>query len=281
MTAQLLTGKEIGLKLRGLLAEKISEFNSKHSERPISLLTVQFGSASDASLYSKAIGRMCSSLGIVHSVFETDRCANDAEAIELIRAEKARILPTGILLLSPIPDHLNYRKIIASIPANFDAEGTRYEAAAENNHRAYPPTALAVFETILAAERPIEGLNAVVVGRSKIVGKPVADLLLSANATVTICHSKTKNLEQHIRNADIVVAAVGSPALIKGDWIKPGAIVSDAGENVVNDTPVGDVDFEAAQKVAGYITPVPQGVGPLTTLMLAKNLLALANNQSG
>lgn len=279
MTAQLLTGKEIGQKLKNSLAEKISEFNSGNSDHPISLLTVQFGNASDASLYSKAIGRMCASLGIIHSPFEVDQCANDAEAAELIKTENARVRPTGILLLSPIPGHLNYQKIIATIPAHLDAEGTRYEASAGSNHRAYPPTALAVFETILAAEKPIEGLNAVVVGRSRIVGKPVADLLLSANTTVTICHSKTVNLEQHIRNADIVVAAVGSPALIKGHWIKSGAIVSDAGENVINGTPVGDVDFETAKKVAGYITPVPQGVGPLTTLMLAKNLLALANNQ--
>lgn len=140
----------------------------------------------------------------------------------------------------------------------------------------YPPTAMAVLEMILASGVKVEGAEAVVVGRSGIVGRPAAELLLQRHATVTICHTRTQDLAYHIGRADIVVAAAGKANLIRGEWIKPGAVVADAGENVIDGKLAGDVEFEAAKERAGFITPVPAGVGPVTSLMLVRNLLSLS-----
>lgn len=279
MTASLLLGREIGGRLKTTLLEEISKLTLQRTS-PISLLTIQIGGATDAALYGKAIGRMCLSVGLHHIASQPQTCETNQNAISFIHDQITLHQPTGVLLLSPIPAHLSYGQIVAAIPITLDAEGTRYDAAGFQKNRAYPPTALAVLETIRATGLSLTGLNAVVVGRSRIVGKPVADLLLIENATVTICHSHTQNLQSFVENSDIVVAAAGKPGIIRGSWIKKGAVVSDAGENVLNGHPVGDVEFEIAKENAGYITPVPQGVGPLTTLMLAKNVLALAKNRS-
>ncbi|MFT5207735.1 MAG: methylenetetrahydrofolate dehydrogenase (NADP+)/methenyltetrahydrofolate cyclohydrolase [Candidatus Omnitrophota bacterium] len=273
----LLLGKAMAKDIRASLAEEAQSM-TKRLGQPLKLATIRIGDFDDARLYANSIDKLLGRFEITHQAIELDANSSSESVIAKIDELIADNSLGGILLLSPLPEHLNYNAIIEHIPAVLDSEGTRY--AGVNQAEAYPPTALALFEAIKAAKRPIEGLQAVVVGRSRIVGKPVADLLLKANATVTICHSKTTDLAQYIRMADIVVAAVGKAKIIKGDWIKPGAIVVDAGENVIDGELFGDVEFEIAKTKAGFITPVPGGIGPLTSLMLIKNLLALYKQKS-
>ncbi len=277
MDTNLLLGKEMAKDIRASLAEEV-QCMTKALGQPLKLATIRIGDFDDARLYANSIDKLLSRFEITHQRIELDANSSTESVINQIDALIDDKSLGGILLLSPLPKHLNYNTLVAHIPAAMDSEGTRY--AGMDQAEAYPPTALALFEAIKAAKRPIEGLHAVIVGRSRIVGKPVADLLLKANATVTICHSKTNDLAQHIRMADIVVAAVGRAKIIKGEWIKPGSIIVDAGENVVGGELFGDVEFEIAKTKAGFITPVPGGIGPLTSLMLIKNLLALYKQKS-
>ncbi len=272
MSALLLDGRELAKSLREKYKADVSQA-AADTGRPVLLQTLRIGDAEDAKLYEDAIGRLMEKVGVTHRRGALPASASAADIHQAIRAASIDAAVTGVLLLSPMPDHLPYQDFIAGLPANKDAEGTRYEAGSSN---VFPPTALACFELVRAAGLPIAGKHAVVVGRSRIVGRPAADLLLQADATVTICHSKTTDLAAHIASADIVVAAVGRASLIRGAWIKPGAVVVDAGENVIDGKPCGDVEFEAAKARAGFITPVPGGVGPVTSLMLVRNLLTLA-----
>ena len=180
---------------------------------------------------------------------------------------------TGILLFSPLPPAFDSASLMNAVEISKDVEGRRVLQGSGN--RVAPPTALACMALIEEISPDLEGKEAVVVGRSDVVGKPVALLLIDKRATVTVCNSKTKNLEERVRRADILVATAGKPNPSKGAWIKPGAIVIDVGETVVDGRLVGDVEFETAKEVAGYLTPVPGGVGPVTNVMLVKNLLSL------
>lgn len=196
----------------------------------------------------------------------------------------------GILVQLPLPGHLDEQRITQAIDPHKDVDGFHYEnvgrLSAGDLDEAFVPCTPAGCMLMIEEElgRDLSGLNAVVIGRSNIVGKPMASLLLQANATVTICHSRTANLGAVVQNADIVVAAVGRPNMVSGDWIKPGAVVIDVGINRISDTVdgetrsrlTGDVDFDAAKNVAGAITPVPGGVGPMTIAMLMANTLRSA-----
>lgn len=273
MTAQLLDGRELAKSLREKYRQDV-EAASAALGRPVTLRTLRIGDAEDAKLYEDAIGRLMEKVGVRHERDRYASTATSAHVHEALRAGVSDPAITGILVLSPTPGHLPHADLVAALPHHKDAEGTRFEAT---SLRTFPPTALACFELVRAAALPIAGKHAVVVGRSRIVGRPAFELLSQADATVTLCHSKTADLRAHIASADIVVAAVGRAGLIKGAWIKPGAVVVDAGENVVNGAPCGDVEFEAARERAGFITPVPGGVGPVTSLMLVRNLLTLAS----
>lgn len=277
MSATLLDGRELAKRLREKYKHDVATVENR-TGHPIILETIRVGDAEDARLYEDAIGRLMEKVGIQHQRTTLAGSASIAEVRNAIKAASANTAITGILLLSPVPALLPYQDLLSELPVHKDAEGTRYETG--RGVGVFPPTALACFELVRAAGQSIEGRQAVVVGRSRIVGRPAAELLLEANATVTICHSKTTDLAKHVAMADIVVAAVGRAGLIRGAWIKPGAVVVDAGENVVNGTPCGDVEFESAKNSAGFITPVPGGVGPVTSLMLVRNLISLASNAS-
>ncbi len=273
MTAQLLDGRELAKSLREKYRQDVSAASAA-SGKPVVLQTVRVGDAEDAKLYEDAIGRLMEKVGVRHERAHFSSTAASGQVHEALKSFVADPAVTGVLILSPTPKHLPHAELVAALPHHKDAEGTRFEAT---SLRTFPPTALACFELVNAAGLPIAGKHAVVVGRSRIVGRPAFELLNQADATVTLCHSKTADLQSHIASADIVVAAVGRAGLIKGAWIKPGAIVVDAGENVVNGVPCGDVEFETAKQRAGFITPVPGGVGPITSLMLVRNLITLAS----
>jgi len=182
----------------------------------------------------------------------------------------------GIVVQLPLPKHINEHLIIDSVLPHKDVDGftpLSLGNLVNDNNLLVPATARACIELIKSTGVEIKGKNAVIIGRSKIVGKPVSLLLLQEHATVTICHSRTKDLSEHTKNADILVAAVGKPKIVKKDMVKKGAVVIDVGINRTSDGIAGDVDFEAAKEIAGHITPVPGGVGPMTIAMLLENTL--------
>ena len=191
----------------------------------------------------------------------------------------------GILVQLPLPKHLDADQVVQAIPANKDVDGltlANVGLLAAGRPGLRPCTPAGCVELLDRYELPIEGQHAVIVGRSMLVGKPLAQLLLARNATVTICHSRTQNLAEECRRADILIAAVGIPKLIQGDWIRPGAVVLDVGINRGDDGKlVGDVDFASARESAGWLTPVPGGIGPMTIAMLLENTLRSAASTCG
>jgi methylenetetrahydrofolate dehydrogenase (NADP+)/methenyltetrahydrofolate cyclohydrolase len=227
-----------------------------------------------------------------HSVKHAlDRNVDEDELVALIQDLNADPGIHGILVQLPLPAHLDEQTITQSISPRKDVDGFHFEnigrLTAGHLEDAFVPCTPAGCMLMIEKQlgKDLSGLNAVVIGRSNIVGKPMASLLLRANATVTICHSRTRDLAALARNADILVAAVGRPDMVKGDWIKPGAVVIDVGINRIvvegEEKPrlTGDVDFSAAREVAGAITPVPGGVGPMTIAMLMSNTLRSAKRQ--
>ena len=196
-----------------------------------------------------------------------------AEIIRLNRDEAV----TGVMVFSPLPKHLSRTAIFDNIALLKDVEGRTF---LKSHFGVFSPTANAVMTLLEFTGASLAGKEAVVVGHSDLVGKPSAILLMDKMATVTVCHVETRDLRQHIEKADIVVAAAGKGHLVKGEWIKPGDIVIDVGENLVNGLIVGDVEFETAKRRASYITPVPGGVGPVTNVMLIKNLITLQELRS-
>jgi methylenetetrahydrofolate dehydrogenase (NADP+)/methenyltetrahydrofolate cyclohydrolase len=274
MSATILNGRDIAKELREKIKSEVFR-EAKALGRRLKLTTIRIGNFEDAKLYEQMIGRLLEVYDIEHDIVALNDAVSSG-GVEVVIHQKVNDLSVaGILLLSPITKNLSYEALLGTIPPIKDAEGTRHHSG-DRHAEAYPPTAQAILELILASGIQIAGKEAVVVGRSQIVGRPAAELLVQENATVTICHSKTNDLAGHVSRADIVVAATGKPNLIRGAWIKPGAVVVDAGESVVDGKPVGDVEFEKAKERAGFITPVPSGVGPITSVMLVKNLLTLS-----
>ena len=224
--------------------------------------------------------KACAEVGIYSEEYALKESTSQAELISLISKLNERDEISGILVQLPLPKHINEEDVINAISPDKDVDAFHPVNVGKimvGNFDFVPCTPAGVMELINESGIDIEGKDCVVVGRSNIVGKPQAMLLLHKNATVTICHSRTKDLAQKTRNADILVAAVGIPNFIKADMIKPGAVVIDVGINRLADKKlVGDVDFENAEKVAGAITPVPGGVGPMTIAMLMKNTVRAA-----
>lgn len=224
--------------------------------------------------------KACAEVGIYSEEYALKESTSQAELISLISKLNERDEISGILVQLPLPKHINEEDVINAISPDKDVDAFHPANVGKimvGNFDFVPCTPAGVMELINESGIDIEGKDCVVVGRSNIVGKPQAMLLLHKNATVTICHSRTKDLAQKTRNADILVAAVGIPNFIKADMIKPGAVVIDVGINRLADKKlVGDVDFENAEKVAGAITPVPGGVGPMTIAMLMKNTVRAA-----
>jgi methylenetetrahydrofolate dehydrogenase (NADP+) / methenyltetrahydrofolate cyclohydrolase len=235
------------------------------------LATILVGDDSSSETYVRMKGNACAKLGIDSKKIHLDKETTTEQLLETIQALNEDNNVHGILLQHPVPGHIDERKAFETIAIEKDVDGVTSFGYGQTalGFGKYPScTPAAIMKIMEHYGIEASGKHAVVVGRSPILGKPVSALLLNEDATVTTCHSRTNNLADHIKQADIVVAAVGKPNFIQGDWIKPGAVILDAGYNKGN---IGDVDYEACLKNASAITPVPGGVGPVTISMLLKH----------
>lgn len=287
MTAKLIDGKAIAGKVRAEVAERVAALKEQYGYTP-GLATVLVGEDPASNTYVRMKQRMCEELGIrsIGHTLGADATQEDVES--LVERLNADPQVNGILVQLPLPDQIDEEAVLNKIDLGKDVDGFHPVnigrlAMKGRDPLFIPCTPYGVMVLLEEAGVKTSGAEAVVVGRSNIVGLPVAMLLQKANATVTICHSRTRDLTEHTRRADILIAAIGRPEMITGDMIKPGATVIDVGVNRVDDPEakrgyrlVGDVDFDSAKEVAGALTPVPGGVGPMTIAMLMKNTLHAA-----
>ena len=276
--AQLIDGKAIAALSRAEQATRAAQLKEQGIEPALAVILVGEDPASKVYVRNKA--RACRECGIRSEVIRMSAETTQAELMAEIERVNSDPALHGLLIQLPLPAHLDEAAALAAVDWRKDVDGfhkMNAGALLEGEEGVRPCTPAGCMELLRRSNVPLTGANAVVVGRSNIVGKPMALMLLEANCTVTICHSRTKNLPDIVKNADIVVAAVGRANFITGDMIKPGAAVIDVGINRREDgTLCGDVDFDAAQEKAGWITPVPGGVGPMTIAMLMKNTLDAA-----
>ena len=284
MTAKLIDGKIISDFFRAEYKLRVDRLIAEGNGigRP-GLAVVIVGTDPASQVYVRNKARACESIGMHSEIHALPAETSHAQLQSLIEKLNTDAAIHGILVQLPLPKHLDDRAVIETISAVKDVDGFHYAnmGALVMDESLYPPcTPWGVMKMLEYEGIKIEGKHAVVVGRSNIVGKPQAMLLLKAGATVTICHSKTQDLPGFCRSADILVAAVGRANFVKGDWIKPGATVIDVGINRLPDGKLcGDVDFAAASQVAAAITPVPGGVGPMTITMLLGNTLKAAERK--
>lgn len=271
-----------GTRLAAGLMEKLSG-DASALPSPPRLVAVHQGDHGASGLYMRSQRQACESLGAVFDVLTLQSEASESEVVSAVRRLNADPAVTGIIVHLPLGPSVNASNVQHAIDAKKDVEGVSYEAMGaflQGRSPVAPCTALAAMECIRSVKPAIRGLEAVVVGGSGIVGKPIALLLLDARATVTICHVATVDLAMHTRRAEILVVAVGRPGLITADMVRPGAVVIDVGINRVTEggrtRTVGDVAFDEVLPVASAITPVPGGVGPVTVATLMQNLLRLA-----
>lgn len=270
MTARILNGKELAAKLKAQLKREVSVIRKRCGRAPL-LSVIQVGDHKPATIYINSQERLAKELGIKYKKVCLSGSVSQDELIRTIKKLNRQKATTAIMLGLPLPKTINLKQTIF------------YIDPAKNVERVNP-TASAVMEIIKSTGISLFGREAVVVGHGELVGKPIAMSLLDRLATVTICHIGTATrgkLKEHIGRAEILIVAVGKPNLIKGDWIRRGALVVDVGISKVGNRIVGDVEFEAAKKRAGFITPVPGGVGPLTVIMSMCNCIALFKEQMG
>lgn len=276
--AQIIDGKAIAAQIRAEQAERAAQLKEKGIEAALAVILVGEDPASKVYVRNKA--RACRECGIRSEVIRMSADTTQAELMAEIERINQDDSIHGLLIQLPLPAHLDEEAALAAVDWRKDVDGFhRMNAGAllEGSEGVRACTPAGCMELLRRSGVDISGARAVVVGRSNIVGKPMALMLLEANATVTICHSRTRSLPDVVREADIVVAAVGRPNFITGDMIKPGAAVIDVGINRLEDgTLCGDVDFASAEQTAGWITPVPGGVGPMTIAMLMKNTMDAA-----
>ncbi|XP_038684036.1 bifunctional protein FolD 2 [Tripterygium wilfordii] len=282
--ATIIDGKAIAQVIRSEIADEIRQLSQKYGKVP-GLAVVIVGNRKDSQSYVRMKRNACAEVGIKSFDEDLPEQVSEAELLNKIHELNANPDVHGILVQLPLPAHINEEKILSEISLEKDVDGFHPLNIGKLSMKGREPlfvpcTPKGCLELLSRSGISIKGKKAVVVGRSNIVGLPVAMLLLHANATVTIVHSCSQDPEQTIREADIVIAAAGQAMMIKGSWIKPGAAVIDVGTNAVDDKSkksgyrlVGDVDFDEVCKVAGWITPVPGGVGPMTVAMLLRNTL--------
>ena len=280
--AQLIDGKAIAALIRAEQATRAAHLKENGIEPALAVILVGEDPASKVYVRNKA--RACKECGIRSEVIRMSAETTQAELMAEIERVNSDPALHGLLIQLPLPAHLDEAAALAAVDWRKDVDGfhkMNAGALLEGEEGVRPCTPAGCMELLRRSHVPLTGAKAVVVGRSNIVGKPMALMLLEANCTVTICHSRTRNLAEIVKDADIVVAAVGRANFITGDMIKPGAVVIDVGTTKMPDGKLcGDVDFEAASKVAGYITPVPGGVGPMTRVILMKNTVTAAKIQN-
>ena len=284
--AQLIDGKELAAELRQSVAEKVNLLKSEHGLIPgLAVVLVGDNDASQVYVRNKIIQTSQAGMNSFHNKLAAG--VTEQELLDLIERLNADPLVHGILVQLPLPDHINAEIVINSILPEKDVDGFHAKNVGLltiGMDSLIPCTPLGCIQLLKKSVSDLNGQNAVIIGRSNIVGKPLATLLLRENCTVTVAHSRTRDLATICKQADILIAAVGKANIVKGDWVKPGATIIDVGINrIKSDTGkmklVGDVDFDEVEKVAGAITPVPGGVGPMTIASLLQNTLKAACNQ--
>jgi methylenetetrahydrofolate dehydrogenase (NADP+)/methenyltetrahydrofolate cyclohydrolase len=283
MSATIIDGKAFAAGLRARISDGVTAFRAEAGRAP-GLAVVLVGEDPASNVYVRSKGKATREAGMesVEHRLPADVPAEDLLA--LVATLNADPTIDGILVQLPLPKHIDEQAVISAIDPDKDVDGFHPINAgrlATGLPGFVPCTPLGCVMLLKSIHPNLSGLEAVVVGRSNIVGKPMAQLLLRESCTVTVVHSRTKDVPAHIRRADIVVAAVGIPQMIKGDWLKPGATVIDVGINRIDAGLVGDVDFASAVEVAGAITPVPGGVGPMTIACLLRNTLVSAGRREG
>lgn len=281
--ARILDGTSIATEIKAVIRTDVAAFVARYGRVP-ALAVVAAGSDAPSMVYLRQILKSCETVGIEGRLVELGDDTTPASLAAAVATLNADPQIAGIIVQMPLPRGLPLRAVIDVIDPVKDIDGI-HPLNAGLLRLGYdgflPATAHAAVEILRRSDIPIAGRTAVVIGRSAVVGMPAAFLLVKADATVTVCHSKTPDLAEHVRRADIVVAAAGHPGLITGSMLKPGAVVVDIGINVVGGRLVGDVDFGSASTVASAITPVPGGVGPLTNALLLSHLIAAARRQAG
>lgn len=276
MSAELLNGREIAKDYRAGLQEQVEALKEKGITPNLTVVIVGNDGASLS--YVKSKNKAAEKIGMASDIVHLEESATEEEVLDTVRRLNEDEKVHGILVQVPLPKQVDENKVLEAIAPEKDVDGF----SPINIGRLYtgqetfiPCTPLGIME-LLKHTGSLEGKDVAVIGRSHIVGQPVAKLLTNENATVTLMHSRTKNMVEKLKDFDVVVSAVGKPGLVKGEDLKEGAIVIDVGNTVVDGKLVGDVDFESAQEVASYITPVPGGVGPLTITMVLNNALVAA-----
>tara|TARA_Y100001970_G_C14190005_1_gene834784 strand:- start:1037 stop:1879 length:843 start_codon:yes stop_codon:yes gene_type:complete len=271
----IIDGKKTATELREKLKKKIIELKSSSNSVP-GLTVILVGEDPASKIYVKNKEKFAKEIGINSEVIRYSENVDEKVVLDKIKELNKNKKVSGILVQLPLPKHINKRKIIETILPSKDVDGF-HPVNVGNLSLGYesniPCTPMGCYLLLKKAEKNLSGKHAVVIGRSNLNGKPMAQLLLKENCTVTITHSKTKNLKAECNRADIIIAAVGKPKLVKSDWVKKGAIVIDVGINKTDSGIIGDVDFEEVSKVAKAITPVPGGVGPMTIACLLNNTI--------
>lgn len=274
MRAKILDGREISKNIREGLKERIALIKDRGITP--SLATIIIGGDPSSRAYVKNQERVCREAGLEFHLFELPREIKEEKVIELIEELNNRRDIHGIMVQVPLPRHISEERVARSIRIDKDVDGFNPENAGRllrEEKCLLPCTPKGVVRLLEEYNIELEGRTVGVLGRSNIVGKPAALLLLNKHATVTVCHSRTQNLEERLRACDIIVSAVGKPSFVKAHMVRKGVVVVDVGTTVVDGRLKGDVDFEGVSEVASYITPVPGGVGAMTTAMLIENVL--------
>ena len=283
MSAQIISGKIMSEEIRNDIRTRVEKLKQNTGIIP-GLTVILVGNDPASEIYVNNKGKGCAEVGIRSETVRLPEDTSEEELIQLIRRLNDDSAVHGILVQLPLPRHINESKVLAEIVPEKDVDGfhlLNVGLLSTGGDGVVACTPKGAMKMIKSTGVDLSGKEAVVVGRSNIVGKPMAMLLLRENCTVTVCHSKTADLAVHTRNADILVAAVGKSRFITADMVKPGAIVIDVGINRVNGKVTGDVDFDSVSDVAGWITPVPGGVGKMTITMLLENTVEAAERTCG
>ncbi len=285
MTHKIIYGSEVAKTVKAQVKEKVDTFVSQGKRRP-HLSVIFVGNDVGSTSYVKGKENDCKEVGFIQTTHRYEDCVSEEELLNKVKQLNEDNHVDGILVQLPLPKHINANKVLFSIDPNKDVDGFhpfnigKMLIQEETFLPCTPKGVIRLLENV--GYHDLSGLKAVVIGRSNIVGKPMAQLLLNKNATVTIAHSKTKDIVEEVKVADIVVAAVGIPNFVKAEWLKEGAIVMDVGVNRNADNKLcGDVDTQTALSKVKYITPVPKGVGPMTRAMLLENTLESYEKREG